>query len=690
MSNSQQQFDEAQKRKFQKWKAGESTADKQAFDDYVKSVGNLRIIKAKTKSKYTLEYIIDTYAGQKTYTEHNFNTMYGEMPRVGEELILSMLTSDNIPFMIIIKVTFAGGGGVDGDILGMSSGTKAGGTGASSNKVFIGRLTSNISNFSWWQSLCSGQTNNIKKSDIQTKPLPEFNIGDYLILSGTTPDNVKMTVFLKYNNSLSSGNILNVTGMGLATENETSGGGDIQFNLTAHANSIEAGLPATADVQGSDGNFIFNFGIPKGEKGDKGDQGERGPQGPQGPAGTGGGGGSASIDPLPSADDLKSIVGDYGLNLLPYREMTNDTHFKVNGDVFYLDNPKKYANTTEEIEKLTPYNRLYEGISSRHIKISYEAELLESSDKPSGGNNDLCVLIDRNDLGGTPHEVIKLEFPHDNNIIKRHQVEYNDNYSYLFFTMGGKSKPQKGKVRLHAWYGGIKPTGLKQNFFFKQYNGFTLKKNYNGLADEYKIGRWGDRLEMRLGLFKLKEAEVVHVKYDESQAIVSVKAPSDLWHPEDYFNDHPHAGNKATFQKNLMASNLCGIMEADDTSQKQNKPFFIQDIELVEDVNGNEVKVFNILLDKTNRSKWAEHLAETQILYPICDPSSQVTTYLPLGGYKFVLNNRSVIETNKYKKVEKFKNSSIKLSESPFGCADTVITVDNIAEVIVNPHDRLP
>lgn len=49
--------------------------------------------------------------------------------------------------------------------------------------------------------------------------------------------------------------------------------------------TLQAGADATVTNTGSEGNAVFNFGIPRGEKGDKGETGEQGPQGPQGERG---------------------------------------------------------------------------------------------------------------------------------------------------------------------------------------------------------------------------------------------------------------------------------------------------------------------------------------------------------------------------------------------------------------------
>lgn len=60
--------------------------------------------------------------------------------------------------------------------------------------------------------------------------------------------------------------------------------------------TLQAGADATVTNTGSEGNAVFNFGIPRGEKGDKGETGEQGPQGPQGPRGYDGS--DATADPL--------------------------------------------------------------------------------------------------------------------------------------------------------------------------------------------------------------------------------------------------------------------------------------------------------------------------------------------------------------------------------------------------------
>ena len=554
--------------------------------------------------------------------------------------------------------------------------------------------------------------------------VPSPQVGDYVAIRIKATDNLYLTMFAKivdltrslvylivYN--IASGKVASGGGAGTQGPTGPQGPAGHTPKITATANALteNAGVPASVSILSNDTDdqggkrFDFTFHIPKGDKG------ERGEQGPAGPAGSGGGGGSSSDVPnVPKNKDYATIEGEFGTNLLDYRELSRDNHIKVNGKVFYLDNTRKLLESNDKIKTLSLYNRLRAGDASASHNITFKSKLIESSDRfydGAVGNNKLQIKLYKRQLSGDPVHFKDVIFTNDTSSIPSGhpndttKLDYKDNYSYISVDMGGDSVPAKGKIYLSAYYGEIEPKGLSQKFEFKNYNGFELKKNAKGTADEYIHTTWYDKLKIRLGLLNLKDAELVKVSEGEDNNTIIVKVPKDLWINPNYFKDKQEGPTiekiKKEFNDNLMTSNLCDIYQSDDHVDIQTKPFFIKAVTEEIDKTGHPVKCFNILIGKQYMSRWREHLSETQILYPVQDPESDKFVQLPVGGLIFTLNSGQSIETNKFSKIENYKLEQLKtrgliFKDSPFGYQDVVIDADNITSVVTNtvPQQFVP
>lgn len=468
-------------------------------------------------------------------------------------------------------------------------------------------------------------------------------------------------------------------------------GGSTTITAEAHANSVPSSQSANAQVTAHDGHLNFTFDIPRGEKGADG---------------SGGGGGGSTPATVPANTKLAEVKGDFGLNLFHYREMSQDNKFRVSGHTFMNNAPTKINEDTNYIKKLKRYNRFEETTSFQPQSINYEATLIETDEvrQNLNPNHDLEALISFSNKTGDIDK-FPIQIPAEKNFKKGTLDTRNKTYGFLQFQIGGKKNPVKGKMRLDAWYGGIKPEGQSQKFEFKKYNGIDLIKNGHGTCDVYRHYTWWDAIQKNLNVVKLSDCELINDSPDERENnnIFFLRVPDDCVSYIGTREEDPHKAQKIAYLKeNLMTSNLCDVTseDADASVDVSDKPFFITALTpkmINTKAEGvKEVLCFQLILGKKNMYKWRKHLSETEIIYPTrtgfeskddLGESNKHFTQLPLGGMIYVLNNGQQIETNKYGQI-KADGNDIVFFNSPFGYPTIRVKYGNVASIIENSFHK--
>ena len=401
--------------------------------------------------------------------------------------------------------------------------------------------------------------------------------------------------------------------------------------------------------------------------------------------------------------------------------MSRDLTFGVDGKTFFTKTPTHYKNDT--LHDATQFNRIRE-----NEKYTFKYRLIETSDM----REPVKFIVKRLN----PQHPYDYQYTLDPNtdqigVYKEVQGgEQSSAYSYLRFHIGGNSKPTMSKVEIQAYYGDLNPERLDQNFVFRKYNGYTLRKmpvfSRDGgreggltgstyLEDEYRHYTYFDIIDRKIGVLNLKDVtEWGYVEHDDN-AVIMIPVPKDC----KFFGDMDN--------KNLMSSNLCDIKESEATSITENKPFFVKGIAEVRDhfkqvlyEHGKPVfdkktgqpkmvdipkQCFQILLDKEFSNHWREHLAETQIMYELKDPIREI---LPEGGLMYSLSDGSTILSNRYANKMTYKkdtglisypgdnentgqkdgrpdmvlqNTMLSFTNSPYGDPDVQVMVSNISSV---------
>lgn len=378
---------------------------------------------------------------------------------------------------------------------------------------------------------------------------------------------------------------------------------------------------------------------------------------------------------IPQNGVRETIKGQYGVNLLPYKEMSKDKDFGVHGKVFYTKDMK--VCDTGTLREHTLYNRLRQQ-DIYHLKY----RLLEQTHY----DDDHSIAIIKA-TGGEGKDIILNPNVSDTSIYTE-QNGTCDKYAYLRFDIGGHKKPSNCKYEIQSWYGEINPEGLDQQFVFRKYNNIELRalQSYNTggqladvVRDEYKHKTYHDTLTRKVGLLNLKDVNLYHLSFRKGgdNAIIAIPIPDEC----------------DTGTAELMSNNLCDVLPKDITSTSpENKPFFIRqiqpfDFEVPDYETGGTKNVvkqcFQILLGKDYLYKWRSHLSETQILYKLRNDIQQKEEQLPTGGIIFTTSSGDSVKTCYYGNIQ-VDEGAIQFLNSPFGYPDQVIFNNQIAQVTLN------
>lgn len=166
-----------------------------------------------------------------------------------------------------------------------------------------------------------------------------------------------------------------------------------RLTATAIGSTIAAGSTATATVTYSNGQFAFNFGIPKGDKGDRGDQGIQGPKGDTGTQGIQGIQG-AKGDPFQVAKIYVSVAA---MNAGYASDGVRVGQFVMinTGNVNDVDNAKLYVKGNSSYEFITDLSGS-QGVAGpqgiQGVQGPAGAKGATGATGPAGANAPACLM----------------------------------------------------------------------------------------------------------------------------------------------------------------------------------------------------------------------------------------------------------------------------------------------------------